>query len=204
MPLWTDPDDHTSDERDWEKAEAYVHSQAHESEDDYPFLLGAFKAQHPARFHVNPQEKTDMGNIQFVRTPARIASTARRVARNYVAKVAYEEGFKSPDGLGWENGTVEDNEFHGEGSLFPPGRDGQGGSLENYAKVPTNGLTTMLSKNKAPKTAAGMSHEDAMRVLRKENPGWHRSELEQTIGSVSNLMSPEASRIQKRYYALVK
>jgi hypothetical protein len=203
MPTTTNPDDHSSDGTDWEKALNLARSQGHDPT-DYAYLMGAFKAQHPDRFKVNPQEKTNMGNIQFVRTPARIASTARRVARNYAEKVAYEEGLKDLDGLGWTNGTVEKNEFHGEGSVFPPGRDGQGGALQNYAPVPTNGLTTMLSKNKAPKTAARMTHEDAMRVLRKENPDWPPKELEQAIGSVSPRMSPEARRVQSRYYSLVK
>jgi hypothetical protein len=149
------PDDHTADEREWEKAVQLAKSQGHDPH-DYAYLMGAFKAQNPERFAVRPSEKIDMGAVQFVRTPARMAAMARRVARLYVKRVAYEEGLKDLDGLGWTNGTVGDNEFHGEGSLFPPGRDGQGGTLENYAPVPTNGLTTMLSKNKAPKTAGGM------------------------------------------------
>lgn len=149
------PDDHTADEREWEKAVQLAKSQGHDPH-DYAYLMGAFKAQNPERFAVRPSEKADMGAVQFVRTPARVASTARRVARLYVKRVAYEEGLKDLDGLGWTNGTVGDNEFHGEGSLFPPGRDGQGGNLENYGPVPTNGLTKMLSKNKAPKTAGSM------------------------------------------------
>jgi hypothetical protein len=77
----------------------------------------------------------------------------RRVARRYAERLAYEEGTRTPDGLGWENGTVEDNEFHGEGSLLPPSRSGKGDEVAGYPRVPTNGLTRMLSKNKAPKTA---------------------------------------------------
>lgn len=197
------PDDHSADEQEWESAEALAKARQHDPH-DYAFLMGAFKAQNPERFAVRPWEKINMGAVHFVRTPARIASTARRVAQNYAKKVAYEEGLKDLDGLGWTNGTVEKNEFHGEGSLFPPGRDGQGGALQNYAPVPTNGLTKMLSKNKAPKTAAGMSHEDAMRVLRKENPDWPPKELEQVVGSVSPRMSPEARRVWNRYHSLVK
>lgn len=147
------PDDHSVDEQEWEGAEALAKAEHHDPH-DYPFLMGVFKAQNPERFSVRPSEKANMGAVQFIRTPARVASTARRVAYRYGLRVAYEEGKKDLDGLGWTNGTVEENEFHGEGSLFPPRRDGQGGSLENYSPVPTNGLTTMLSKNKAPKTAA--------------------------------------------------
>lgn len=198
-----DPDDHAADEQEWGKAVQLAKSQGHDPH-DYAYLMGAFKAQNPERFAVRPSEKADMGAIQFVRTPARVASTARRVARLYGERVAYEEGLKDLDGLGWTNGTVEDNEFHGEGSLFPPGRDGQGGNLQPYAPVPTNGLTKMLSKNKAPKTAGSMSHEDAMRVLRKENPDWPPSELEQAVGTTSPRMSPEARRVWNRYRSLVK
>lgn len=202
------PDDHSADEQEWKKAVQLAESQGHDPH-DYAYLMGAFKAQNPERFAVRPSEKANMGAVHFVRTPARVASTARRVARLYAERVAYEEGLKDLDGLGWTNGTVEDNEFHGEGSLFPPGRDGQGGKLQNYAPVPTNGLTKMLSKNKAPKTATpkvagGMSHEDAMRVLRKENPGWPPSELEQAVGTTSPRMSPEARRVWSRYHTLVK
>ena len=197
------PDDHAADEQEWGKAVQLAKSQGHDPH-DYAYLMGAFKAQNPERFAVRPSEKADMGAVQFVRTPARVASTARRVARLYGERVAYEEGLKDLDGLGWTNGTVEDNEFHGEGSLFPPGRDGQGGNLQPYAPVPTNGLTKMLSKNKAPKTAGSMSHEDAMRVLRKENPDWPPSELEQAVGTTSPRMSPEARRVWNRYRSLVK
>ena len=94
-----------------------------------------------------------MGAPQFVRTPARTAAMVRRVARRYAERLAYEEGTRTPDGLGWESGTVEDNEFHGEGSLLPPSRSGKGDEVAGYPRVPTNGLTRMLSKNKAPKTA---------------------------------------------------
>lgn len=149
----TNPDDHSRDGQEWSKALELARSQGHDP-NDYAYLMGAFKAQNPERFAVRPTEKADMGAVQFVRTPARIASTARRVARLYGKRVAYEEGLKDLDGLGWTNGTVEKNEFHGEGSLFPPGRDGQGGNVQNYEPVPTNGLTKMLSKNKAPKTAS--------------------------------------------------
>lgn len=202
-PRPANPNDHSADEQEWKKALQLAQSQGHDPH-DYAYLMGAFKAQNPERFAVRPSEKADMGAVQFVRTPARVASTARRVARLYGERVAYEEGLKDLDGLGWTNGTVGKNEFHGEGSQRPPGRDGQGGNLQNYGPVPTNGLTTMLSKNKAPKTAARMSHEDAMRVLRKENPDWPPSELEQAIGSVSPRMSPEARRVWSRYYSLVK
>jgi hypothetical protein len=197
------PDDHAADEQAWGKAVQLAKSQGHDLH-DYAFLMGAFKAQNPERFAVRPSEKADMGTVQFVRTPARVASTARRVARLYGERVAYEEGLKDLDGLGWVNGTVEDNEFHGEGSLFPPGRDGQGGKLQSYAPVPTNSLTKMLSRNKAPKTAGGMSHEDAMRVLRKENPDWPPSELEEVVSTTSPRMGPEARRVWNRYHSLVK
>jgi hypothetical protein len=144
------------DEQEWGRAMQLAKTHGHDPH-DYAYILGAFKAQNPERFSVRPLEKADMGVVRFVRTDARVAATARRVARRYAVgageRVAYEEGKRGPDGLSWANGTVEDNEFHGEGSLFPPSRDGRGSSLEGYAKVPTNGLTTMLSKNKAPKTA---------------------------------------------------
>lgn len=147
-----DPDDHSSDEQEWQEAVQFAREQEHDPL-DYAYVMGAFKAQNPERFALNPSEKANMGAVRFVRTPARVASTARRVARLYTERMAYEEGSKDLDGLGWTPGTVEGNEFHGEGSLFPPGRDGQGGNLEDYDPVPTNGLSKMLSKNKAPKTA---------------------------------------------------
>lgn len=51
-------------------------------------------------------------------------AAAQRVVAGYLA--AYDEGHKNPDGWGWENGEVGENEFHGEGSGTPPLRDGMG------------------------------------------------------------------------------
>jgi hypothetical protein len=167
-----------SDEKKWEKAKELAAEQGHT--EDYAYIMGISKRMTPDRWK-------EAGLIQ-------------RVARRY----AYLNGSKTLDGLGWEEGAVEENEFTGEGSIFPPGRDGQGGELEAYGKVPTSGLTKMLSKNKAPKTAGSMSHEYAMRVLRKENPDWPPSELEQVVGTTSPRMSPEARRVWHRYQSIMK
>lgn len=76
-----------------------------------------------------------------------------RVAARYLLKQAYEAGHIEPVGWGWVPGEVEENTFRGEGSVFPPLRDGKGHTLQSLAPVETSGLTPMLSKNKAPKTA---------------------------------------------------
>ena len=58
--------------------------------------------------------------------PNNFPISSLRVAYKYLTKLAYEEGYKNPDGKGWENGKVEGIQFSGQGSLVPPVRDGKG------------------------------------------------------------------------------
>jgi hypothetical protein len=76
--------------------------------------------------------------------------SALRVAYKYLTRIAYEEGYKNPDGLGWENGEVEGIQFSGQGSLMPPVRDGKGDRITDPPVVGTDGVTPLLSKNIPP------------------------------------------------------
>lgn len=118
-----------AEEKKWEKAKELADEAGRK--DDYAYVMGIFKKMNPERFKE--------GSL--------------RVVARYLLKRAYEAGHIEPVGWGFVPGEVEENSFTGEGSIFPPHRDGRGDALENLGEIPTDGLTPMLSQNRAPKTA---------------------------------------------------
>jgi len=93
-----------------------------------------------------------------------------RIVARYLLKRAYEAGHIEPVGWGFVPGEVEENSFTGEGSIFPPHRDGRGDALENLGEIPTDGLTPMLSQNRAPKTSSKKNAD--VRFTTHENPSY--------------------------------
>jgi hypothetical protein len=128
-----------AEEKKWDKAKELAADQGHEG--DWPYVTGIFKKMNPERFK---------------------EGSARRVLARYLAKKAdggYEEGQPDLSGWGWTPGAVQENVFHGMGSMMPPVRDGKG-LAEVKPKIPKGtGVDAMLSRSKIPRFASSSEAE---------------------------------------------
>lgn len=122
------------DERLWEKAKARAKEEG--QEENWAYTTGIFKKMLPERFK---------------------EGSVHRVVARFIAKKAdggYEEGQPDESGWGWTPGTVEENVFHGMGSMMPPVRDGKG-LTEVTPKIPKGtGVDAMLSRSEIPRFAS--------------------------------------------------
>lgn len=123
-----------AEEKKWERAKELAADQGQEG--NWAYTMGIFKKMLPERFK---------------------EGSVHRVVARYIEKKAdggYEEGQPDESGWGWTPGTVEENVFHGMGSMMPPVRDGKG-LTEVTPKIPKGtGVDAMLSRSEIPRFAS--------------------------------------------------